>query len=159
MDDLLIVGAGEACTSLAEPLDEDLRADRTFTIHPRGEVFSDQSLHRDVRDALRGHTVVEDLDDVGALRARRECRFSLEASARLLLHRVFTNDEFDNDLGLQLLVLGEPNSSHSASTQRSNEPYGWGNVVAGRHELLNFTPNMARSHRIRSRPGGKRTLR
>src|SRR5690606_12233193 len=110
-------------------------------------------------DALGSHTMVEDLRDIGALRARREGRLSLEAGARLLLHRVFTNDEFDNDLCLQLLVFGQPNSSHASSTQRPNEPYGWGNEVPGRHELLNFTPNMVHSHRIRSRLGGKRTLR
>src|SRR5262245_58636921 len=81
------------------------------------EVVSFERLHDDVRDAIRRDAVVEHLHDVRALDLRSGRSFLREPGQT---RRTRCGEQkLDDDLYLQALVLGEPDTAHPALSKWS----------------------------------------
>src|SRR5262249_48834147 len=85
------------------------------------KVLALEQLHDDVGDAVRGHSVIEDLHGVRAPDASRGHGLAAEARQEPGVADERFADELDRHLGVEREVLRAPDAAHTPSGQRFDQ--------------------------------------
>src|SRR5262249_21277926 len=112
MDDAQLLRAAQGLRGLREDRLRLIERDATFAIEAVHEVLAVEELHHDVRQVVVD-AVIEDVDDVRALKVKRGLGLELEADApffggALRIH------ELDGDVAIEVEVSRDPDRAHAA---------------------------------------------
>ncbi len=121
MDDALLVRLRERPAHLLEDARRVREGQALQPLEPLVERLADEHLHDDVRLAVLGDAVVEDLDGVLRLDRRGRPRLAVEAGARVGVVGVVVLDELDGDRGAEGRVPRLPHRAHAALADATHQ--------------------------------------
>ena len=130
VDDSHGVRAREASRDLSDDTEGGGDVELADELEARRQVFADEPLHRDERNALP-EVVVEDADDMRALDLRDRPRFEREAGSVACLARGLGAHELHGAADVERQVLGEPDGAHGPTAQLAHELEAVGDDASG----------------------------